>query len=125
MICSPYLIVSLCPSPMSCIRTYLPRPAVPTLPHPGAEHRPVADLPPLRQGDQGIAQLLQGEDGPGLRLRPGQDGTRHPEPHNLVRLHKVPQGCGGRGDLRGESENCCYQKGKCSIHFMMSQLISV
>ena len=69
--------------------------AVPTLPHPSPQHRPMEDLPALCEGDQGLPAHLQGEDGPSLRLCPGQDGAGYSESHTLVRLHQVPQGCRG------------------------------
>ena len=68
-------------------------------------------LPPVRQGDQVQSALLQGEDGPGLRLRPGQDGIGRAIQRALERLHQLPEGSGGRGWVRREPEDHGHQKG--------------
>ena len=63
--------------------------AIPTLPDPCPQYRPLEDLPALCEGDQGLVAELPGEAGAGLRLRPGQDGAGHSEPQHLVRVHQV------------------------------------
>ncbi len=53
----------------------------------GVVHRPMEDLPVVRERDQVLAIHLQGEDGAGLRLCTGQDGAGHPVQRALERLH--------------------------------------
>lgn len=85
--------------------------AVRSVSHQSPQYGPVEDLPALRQGDQGFSADLQREDGPGLRLRTGQDGSRHSEPRHLVGLHQVLKRSGCRWKLCREPKDHGYQKG--------------